>query len=38
LFGQSWGWEQLWVFIVFPLIGGVVGALVWRFITTPDEE
>lgn len=38
LFGQSWGWEQLWVFIVFPLIGGVLGALVWRFITTPDEE
>jgi aquaporin Z len=38
LFGQSWGWEQLWVFIVFPLIGGVLGALVWRFITTPEEE
>jgi aquaporin Z len=38
LFGQNWGWEQLWVFIVFPLIGGVLGALVWRFITTPEEE
>ncbi len=22
LFGPSWGWEQLWVFIVFPIIGG----------------
>jgi aquaporin Z len=37
IFGQSWGWEQLWVFIVFPIIGGVIGALIWRFITTPDE-
>ena len=37
LFGPSWGWEQLWVFIVFPLIGGVLGALIWRFVTTPEE-
>jgi aquaporin Z len=37
IFGPSWGWEQLWVFIVFPLIGGLVGALIWRFVTTPDE-
>ncbi len=37
IFGQSWGWEQLWVFIVFPLIGGLIGAVIWRFITTPEE-
>jgi aquaporin Z len=37
LFGQSWGWEQLWVFIVFPIIGGLIGAFVWRFITTVEE-
>jgi aquaporin Z len=37
LFGESWGWEQLWVFIVFPLIGGLLGALIWRFVTTPEE-
>ena len=37
IFGPSWGWEQLWVFIVFPIIGGVVGAGIWRFITTVDE-
>jgi aquaporin Z len=37
LFGQSWGWEQLWVFIVFPLIGGVLGALIWRFVTTVED-
>lgn len=37
LFGPSWGWEQLWVFIVFPLLGGLLGALLWRFVTTPEE-
>jgi aquaporin Z len=37
LFGQSWGWEQLWVFIVFPIVGGLVGAGIWRFVTTPEE-
>ena len=38
LFGESWGWEQLWVFIVFPIIGGLIGAGIWRLITTPEEE
>jgi aquaporin Z len=38
LFGESWGWEQLWVFIVFPIIGGVIGALIWRFVTTTEDE
>jgi aquaporin Z len=37
IFGPSWGWEQLWVFIVFPLIGGAIGALIWRFVTTTEE-
>ena len=38
LFGPSWGWEQLWVFIVFPIIGGLIGALIWRFVTTVEDE
>jgi aquaporin Z len=37
IFGESWGWEQLWVFIVFPIIGGLLGALIWRFVTTAEE-
>jgi aquaporin Z len=37
LFGPSWGWEQLWVFILFPIIGGLIGAGIWRFITTVEE-
>ena len=38
IFGPSWGWEQLWVFIVFPIIGGLIGALIWRFVTTVEDE
>ncbi len=30
IFAPGWAFEQLWVFIVFPLIGGLLGALVWR--------
>jgi aquaporin Z len=37
LFGPGWAWEQLWVFIVFPIVGGLVGAGIWRFVTTPEE-
>ena len=33
-----WAMKQLWVFIVFPIIGGLIGALIWRFITTPEDE
>jgi aquaporin Z len=28
----GWALRQLWVFIVFPLIGGALGALVWRLL------
>jgi len=37
IFGPSWGWEQLWVFIVFPIIGGLIGAGIWRVVTTAEE-
>lgn len=34
---ESWPIEQVWVFLVFPLIGGVVGALLWKLISTPSD-
>ena len=37
IFADSWAVEQLWVFVLFPLIGGVIGALIWRLVTTPEE-
>ena len=37
IFAPGWAFEQLWVFIVFPLLGGLIGAGIWRFITTAEE-
>jgi aquaporin Z len=38
IFADSWAFEQLWVFIVFPIVGGIIGALIWRFVTTKEDE
>jgi aquaporin Z len=37
VFQGSWALEQLWVFIVFPIIGGLLGALLWRGIA-PEHD
>ena len=29
---------QLWLFWVAPLIGAAIGALIWRFLLSPDES
>ena len=29
--------KQLWVFIIFPLVGGAIGALMWRLLAGEDE-
>jgi aquaporin Z len=34
----GWAWQQLWVFIVAPLLGGVVAALVYAIIRLPDAS
>ena len=36
-FQGTWALEQLWLFWVAPLIGGVIGALVYRFLHANDE-
>jgi aquaporin Z len=33
---HGWALQQLWAFIVFPIIGGVLGALIWLAVD-PDE-
>ena len=30
---QGWALAQLWLFWVAPLLGGAIGALVYRFVT-----
>src|SRR5690606_9863287 len=36
-FQGTWAMEQLWLFWVAPLIGGVIGALMYRFLHANDE-
>jgi aquaporin Z len=37
VFQGSWALEQLWVFIVFPIVGGVLGAIVWRSLVPAED-
>lgn len=37
VFQGGWALEQLWLFIVFPIIGGLIGALVWRAIVPAED-
>jgi aquaporin Z len=37
VFVGGWATEQLWMFWVAPIVGGVVGALVYRLVATPWE-
>jgi aquaporin Z len=38
LFVGGWALAQLWLFWVAPIIGAVLGALVYRFIGAEDES
>jgi aquaporin Z len=38
LFVGGWALQQLWVFIVAPLLGGVVAAVLYAVIRLPDED
>jgi aquaporin Z len=37
VFQGGWALGQLWVFIVFPIVGGMLGALVWRALVPTDD-
>jgi aquaporin Z len=37
VFQGSWALRQLWVFIVFPIVGGIIGAVLWRALV-PTED
>ncbi len=37
LFGKDGHWNQFWVYVVGPIVGGIVAAWMYRFIARPDE-
>jgi aquaporin Z len=38
VFQGGWALEQLWVFIVFPIVGGVLGAAVWKGLASAGDH
>ena len=37
VFQHTWALKQLWAFILFPLVGGLLGALLWRSLVPADD-
>jgi len=37
VFAGGWALEQLWLFWVAPIVGGVLGAIIYRFIGSTEE-
>ena len=38
VFQGGWALQQIWVFLVFPIVGGVLGAALWRALRPESEE
>ena len=38
LFGGGVAWAQIWMFIVAPLAGGALGAVIYRYMLAPGES
>ena len=37
VFQHTWALSQLWVFIVFPVVGGMLGALLWKTLVPVED-
>jgi aquaporin Z len=38
VFQGTWALHELWVFIVFPIVGGILGAAAWRTLRPASDE
>ena len=37
VFQHGWAVNQLWVFIVFPILGGALGGYTWKLLVAPED-
>ncbi len=37
VYADSWALKQVWVFIVFPIVGGVIAAGIWKVLVQPED-
>jgi aquaporin Z len=37
VYADSWALNQLWVFIIFPIVGGLVAAGIWMVLVEPED-
>jgi aquaporin Z len=38
IFSTTGSWNQIWAFILAPLLGGALGAVIWRYLLAPGES
>ena len=38
VFATTGAWSQIWLLIVAPLAGGVIGGAIWRYVLSPGES
>jgi aquaporin Z len=38
IFQHGWALKQVWVFLVFPTIGGILGGFIWNFLVQPEDK
>ena len=37
IFQHGWALNQVWVFLIFPTIGGAIGGLIWKVLVVPAD-
>ena len=37
VYAESWALEQLWVFVIFPIVGGLIAAGIWMAMVEPSD-